>query len=478
MAQQHTRTGLNKISFAGVVGAFIFLGLQSESEAQSTRWSTDLLSDSVHGIRGAASCATTSCHSGPQAGVSSELSPRGSEYLLWLEKDPHAKSWRTINSPRSLAILSQLGIWRDNKIVKPDAYKNCLACHNSDSNLEVDAASPQIAEGVGCESCHGASERWYGQHYQGESMRRYAVENLGLTDMKSLVQRAKACTLCHVGGQDRDMNHDIIAAGHPALYFDMAVYHESYPKHWRDSQQKDPNFRARLWLAGQIAMADSELELLQARAGRKLSVSTWPEFANYQCTSCHVSLNDIPRSPLKDSIVIGRAPMREWNLHGIDSLSIYLNLQESDLTVAAKSLKSHLEASNPNEQQIATDATELKRIFRDRILAGNDDSLSRWSQQRQSQLSSKRLLNDRKNSNWEYAAGSYLAAWATLDGSHNRRNPELEHDMNTLRNALLFPVRSQSPRFPRNSDTAPPNLEQWNVALKNASAKILESGQK
>ncbi len=47
----------------------------------------------------------------------------------------------------------------------------------------------------------------------------------------------------------------------------------------------------------------------------------------------------------------------------------------------------------------------VKRIRRDRILASQEDSLSRF-QEKKSQLCSKRRLN---------AVGSYLAAWATLN---------------------------------------------------------------
>ena len=30
------------------------------------------------------------------------------------------------------------------------------------------------------------------------------------------------------------MNHDMIAAGHPALHYEFATYHECQPKHWRE----------------------------------------------------------------------------------------------------------------------------------------------------------------------------------------------------------------------------------------------------
>ena len=206
-------------------------------------WGVDSLHHMVHGVRGAASCATSSCHGGPKAGVSLPEARRGSEYPLWLERDPHAHSWKTISSDLSVKILTKLDILRDGKIANPEGYQNCLACHNTDRNLTADQLSPRIAEGVGCESCHGPAELWYDRHYQGSGSANFATTNLGLTNSRPLLQRAKICATCHVGGKDRDMNHDIIAAGHPALYFDMAVYHEALPKHWRDPDQDQTDFR-------------------------------------------------------------------------------------------------------------------------------------------------------------------------------------------------------------------------------------------
>ena len=108
---------------------------------------------------GAASCAASSCHAGPRASVASPTSQRGSEYTLWKELDPHARSWSTMASKQSTTILTKLGILNEGKIVKPDAYRNCLACHNTSSILEGSSASATIMEGVGCEACHGSAQR-------------------------------------------------------------------------------------------------------------------------------------------------------------------------------------------------------------------------------------------------------------------------------------------------------------------------------
>jgi hypothetical protein len=457
-------------------GIVVYVTDSSSSATSQPLWGTETLFHPEQGLRGAASCATASCHSGPKVGVSTETTYRGSEYSLWLDNDPHAQSWRTLCSDESAKILSKLGILRDGKVVKADAYQNCLACHNTDRQVAADNITPRIAEGVGCESCHGASERWYDRHFQSLEAKQLAVSSLGLADTNALVQRAKVCTLCHVGGKDRDMNHDLIAAGHPALYFDLAVYYESYPKHWRDAEQTDPNFRSRLWLAGQIAMADSELELLQARALKSLPVSTWPELSSYQCTSCHVSLNGIPkpiRSIDRALIGSGRAPSRDWNLGGVEALSTYLNRSIPELDNRAAVLRSTMEAPNPSVSKISDQATGLRKLIHQSLYATGDLSLDRWTNSRQISLSASRFQNASRMSNWEYASGTYMSAWAS---SQAMRSNELDQAMQTIRHALVFPVDTQSPKFPRRAEsTTPPNLEQWHSAVRKAITELLES---
>ena len=117
-------------------------------------------------MRGAASCAAAACHGGPHPGVASPQSLQSSEYSLWIEHDPHAKSWRTMSSLRSESILTKLGILKSGKIVKREAYQNCLSCHNTAREIADDRVTPKIMEGVGCEACHGPSQNWTEKHYR------------------------------------------------------------------------------------------------------------------------------------------------------------------------------------------------------------------------------------------------------------------------------------------------------------------------
>ena len=445
----------------------------SSTGANQLSWGMESLYHMDRGVRGAASCATSSCHGGPRAGVSSSDVPRGSEYPLWLEKDPHAQSWKTISSEGSVKILAKLGILKDGKIANVKGFQNCLACHNTDRNLTETQLSPQIAEGVGCESCHGPSQRWYDRHYQGRASVDQAIQNFGLTDSEPLLQRARICVTCHVGGKDRDMNHDIIAAGHPALYFDMAVYHEAYPKHWRDKDQKQPNFRSQLWLAGKIASADAELELLESRAHKSLPVSVWPEMSNYRCDSCHATLNGLPKTAIaldRDLVIRGRAPVRNWNLSGIDVISIHSNSAKSDLTDTLVELRNLLHSPNPDGNLVAAKSQQLRLRWFETWTEQGKTTMPDWSRQSQSALSIELLRDTERATSWESAAGAYTAVWATHPMSSSGK---LEAGMSTMRNGLLFPKDLMIPSFPRQKNgKTPPTLEEWNASLHQVSESL------
>jgi hypothetical protein len=434
-------------------------------------------------LRGAASCAASSCHGGPLAAVSSATVPRGSEYPLFVENDPHSRSWRTLNSPESIEILTKLGILRSGEIVQPKAWENCLACHNTDRTVINEGVSPQIVEGVGCESCHGPSQNWYASHYQGPESVRIAKSELGLIDTKPLLQRARTCTLCHVGAKDRDMNHDIIAAGHPALYFDMAVYHDAYPKHWREAESDDKAFRAKLWWAGQVAKADAELELLEARTTSNHTVSVWPEFAMFQCTSCHVTLDGSPAdsnaSSTQDAIAwdaLGRASVRRWNLRGIELLLEESPQVGSERVQASREsfeeLLATINTPNAPRETIAKRASTLREQLASQLSQENA-RLSRWTTQSQQQQALRRLDQSVETTDWEQAALAYVATWTAI---HQSPSSSLRDDMSTIRNGLVFPLRSQSPLFPRtDASQTRPSRQEWNTSVKNVVDSLMSA---
>jgi len=164
----------------------------------------------------------------------------------------------------------------------------------------------QIGRGISCESCHGGARQWIALHYQ-RDITREQLTHLGMIDTKNLLVRARQCAACHVGSADQDMNHDMIAAGHPPLRFELASYEALLPrKHWDDQPQRiaNPNYEVQLWAAGRVAAAQAALELLKGRALRAANqesgarsqesvIAPWPEFAESNCFACHQPLRSM-----------------------------------------------------------------------------------------------------------------------------------------------------------------------------------------
>lgn len=231
---------------------------------------------------GASSCAASVCHGG------SEIGKPLSEATTWRALDPHARAYDTLLTPASLAMTKRL--------LGDKTYAHetplCLKCH---VHPEYDHARPNFrkADGVGCESCHGSAQDWLTPHYRGD-WKQADKKAFGLADTKSLPIRAAICARCHVGTPAANVDHDLIAAGHPALRFEFATYLANLPPHWdvaKDkSRHRDGNgvvhFEASAWTIGQIVSTRHALELLAHRAD-PASAKPWPEFAELDCFACH-----------------------------------------------------------------------------------------------------------------------------------------------------------------------------------------------
>ncbi|MBX9584181.1 MAG: cytochrome c family protein, partial [Gemmataceae bacterium] len=258
----------------------------------------------------AASCAAASCHGGANP------TRPGSEHTVWAAiaspdgpHDPHATAYRVLFNDTSVRIRRLLN--------RVPAYRDalCLKCH-AEPGVEPAAAT---TAGVGCGSCHGPAEKWLTAHYQpgwtGLSNRQ-KWENYGFVPTKNLVARATNCAACHVGAADREVNHDLIAAGHPRLNFEHTRFHFSpgYRKHWRE-RIPQPDFEVRAWAVGQVASLRAAADLLRARAERaEDGVAPWPEFAGLACYSCHQSVGtgEPRRAARPRDRGVGRAGWEVW----------------------------------------------------------------------------------------------------------------------------------------------------------------------
>jgi|HubBroStandDraft_3_1064219.scaffolds.fasta_scaffold07010_4 hypothetical protein len=217
---------------------------------------------------GPASCGSSNCHGSVRP--RRVLGVRQDEYFIWQKQDRHAQAYELLFNERSAAIARNL------RLGAPFEQRACLDCHA----LAVPAGRQQrrleIEDGISCEGCHGAASGWLESHRaEGETHERSVAA--GMTDLRDLGVRAGVCLSCHLGAAGRTVDHELIAAGHPLLTFELDNYTEAMPPHWFAwADRPDKALRADThgtpaWAAGQAAALRATLDQLAGR-GRAQAV--------------------------------------------------------------------------------------------------------------------------------------------------------------------------------------------------------------
>lgn len=357
-------------------------------------------------------CSAGGCHGGPKG-----------EYTTWAHHDPHARAYETLFEPRSRDIWSRLNRGRATPLPLPEENAHCLACHTTGPGVERDPLHHRTEASVGCESCHGAAGDWVQVHHQHDRWKRLdsqAKQSLGFRNLKDLGVRADACTRCHVGSSQGEVDHDLIAAGHPPLRFELSLYHARLPKHW--DEQKDrtgqPDFEARLWLLGQAT---------SALAATQLSISARLDLAAYDCFGCHHDLNPSGwRRPRGHSDQpLGSLRPNEWYFASLDAAE--LPTLKSKPKVEFANLSQRLHQAMPALVRDPIDAARLKALvasFRDKV--NHVDELG-----------------------WDETAQVYLVLRALSQAAKEMQlsldQGVLETEIKRLRERLAFPPDYDSP---------------------------------
>ena len=182
-ARRNIAIGLGALSFLVVAGLLLlFRPAGALAIAQGSSGGTYV---------GVATCGGTTCH-----GRSEADGPivRQDEILLW--QDPssaagaHSRAWAVLREPRSRTIAQRLGIG------DPASAEMCLGCHATPGGER--GPRFQIADGVGCESCHGAASTWLASHYAVGGTHAANVAR-GMTPLENPRARASVCLDCHFG---------------------------------------------------------------------------------------------------------------------------------------------------------------------------------------------------------------------------------------------------------------------------------------
>jgi hypothetical protein len=222
---------------------------------------------------GPGSCAATACHGSIRPVAGSRILQ--TEYTTWIAQDRHARAAQVLSNPVSVRMAKILGL--------PAAHSapKCLACHTLDAP-EAQQGRTFASEGVSCESCHGPASAWLGPHTTKGWTHAQSVQ-AGMFDTKDLVTRTEICLSCHLGTADKFVDHEMIAAGHPDLVFDLEAFSAAMPRHWRATTDADPFAPVRAFTVGQLVHLRSSLE----RLARRVNGPAWPEYAELDCFACH-----------------------------------------------------------------------------------------------------------------------------------------------------------------------------------------------
>lgn len=224
---------------------------------------------------GVASCANSGCHGSTLPLQASRILQN--EYYTWLNSDRHAQAYNVLFEEPSARIVKNMRL-------KRKAYQEplCLDCHATNIPPARVSGRIDIEDGVQCESCHGPASGWRDEHMQPGWTHAQSVER-GMIDMRDLPTRGSLCLSCHLGDRNKEVDHELIASGHPVLAFELDNYTETMPAHWR---LPNPTHGVPAWAVGQaVSLRDGLANLARHARGDE-----WPEFSDMSCTTCHHSL--------------------------------------------------------------------------------------------------------------------------------------------------------------------------------------------
>ncbi len=179
---------------------------------------------------GAQGCRSSSCHGG--------AGPKREQYIIWSQRDFHTKAYAVLITARSQRIAETLGA------APAQTNARCTICHAPFANIAQTRLATGIhaEEGVSCETCHGAAGAWQRGHTRPDWT--YATRvGAGMRDLRSLYVRANTCVACH-----QNVERDVLAAGHPQLFFELDGQSQNEPRHWREEGEWNG---PRAWLTGQ-----------------------------------------------------------------------------------------------------------------------------------------------------------------------------------------------------------------------------------
>src|ERR1700756_1643945 len=260
---------------------------------------------------GPGSCAATSCHGSVKPVAGSRIYQN--EYSTWILQDKHSRAYGALTGDVGERMARILKL--DNKA---EEAPKCLACHALYTPPEQRGRPFEMAEGVSCENCHGPASGWLGPHTTRDWPHEKSVA-LGMHDTRNVIHRTEKCLEFHLGTKNKFVDHEMIAAGHPDLYFELDSFSAVMPRHWKEPREsapgkpaEDPNWAGvRDWSVGQAVQLRAAVERLAWRANASdgaIKNNNWPEYSELSCIACHHSLGPAQNSWRQEHGYPGRRP--------------------------------------------------------------------------------------------------------------------------------------------------------------------------
>jgi hypothetical protein len=269
---------MNRLAFSTLVLCAAFVAFAQDQRPPDNRQPTTDNGTAKPGhYLGAASCANSGCHGSTQPLDATHVLQN--EFYTWLNSDRHAGAYNVLFNDRSAKIVKNMRL-------RKRAYEEnlCLDCHttNVPATLVDGAIDPE--DGIQCEACHGPAGGWRAEHVEEGWTHEKSVAR-GMIDLRAVDARGTLCAGCHVGNAKKEVDHELIASGHPLLPFELDNYTEDMPPHWTPGRD---THGAKAWAVGQVvAFRESLGNLARHARGEK-----WPEFSDMSCFNCHHDLKD------------------------------------------------------------------------------------------------------------------------------------------------------------------------------------------
>ncbi len=257
---------------------------------------------------GVVSCASSLCHGSVTPWKGSNVLQ--TEYVTWSRVDKHAnKAYSVLFEERSQRIARNLGLKEP-----AQAAKLCLDCHTDNPSVARRGERFKLADGVGCEACHGPSEGWIRSHVAPRATHADNLER-GLYPTSEPVAQARLCLGCHFGNKDKFVTHRMMGAGHPRMSFELDTFTQTAPPHFviDDDWQRRKRVwdGARVWAIGQAIVAQELIDVLLDP--KRSHDGFFPELVVFDCHACHHPMSNVRWTP-RQGTGPGRIRFNDANL--------------------------------------------------------------------------------------------------------------------------------------------------------------------